>query len=121
MSSEEIVERVVERMGEETEKTAQALYIGHVKTAGGGLNIRRTPGGGVIGMLEAGEEVTVLGDEGAWLAIAYGSGIGYASKAYIVYEKAEEESMRFVIEDDAGNVFIPEGGYSVKMASGPID
>lgn len=99
----------------------QALYTGRVKTEIGGLNVRRTPGGEVIGMLERGEEVAVLGDEGTWLTIEYGDGIGYVSKMYIAYEKEAKETTRLVIEDEAGNVFIPEGGYSVRMATGPID
>lgn len=100
---------------------AEVLYIGRVETSSGALNVRETPGGSVMGMLEKGQEVTVLGEEGQWLTIAYGEGIGYAAKAYIAFAKSAQQTARIVIEDEAGNVFIPQGGYAARLAAGPID
>lgn len=102
-------------------RAAEALYIGRVETKSGGLNVRRTPGGEVMGMLGRGEAVTVLGEAGEWLTIAYGEGVGYAAKAYIQFAKSAQEAARIVIEDEAGNVFIPQGGYTARLATGPID
>lgn len=100
---------------------AQALYIGRVDTRSGALNVRQAPGGSVIGQIERGAEAPVLGEEGQWLQIAYGGGIGYVSRSFMAFAKHAEPAARLIIEDDEGNVFIPKGGFSVKMALGPID
>ena len=100
---------------------APALYIGRAETRGGALNVRQAPGGGVIGQLTPGEEAPVLGEEGQWLQIAYGDGIGYVSRSFMVWARSAEGTARLIIEDDAGNVFMPEGGFTLRMAEGPVD
>lgn len=98
-----------------------ALYIGRTETRGGALNVRRAPGGSVIGQLANGEEVPVLGAEGQWLQIEYDGGIGYVSRSFMTWARSAQQAARLIIEDDAGNVFMPEGGFTVKTAEGPID
>jgi len=105
--------------GAENEKAA--LYIGRVETRGGELNVREAPGGNMIGRLANGEEADVLGEEGQWLQIAYGEGIGYVSKSFMVWAKSAGQTARLIIEDEEGNVFIPAGGFTVKMHEGAID
>ena len=113
-------DRAESRTENRTEETGM-LYTGRVETQGGALNVRQTPGGSVIGQIERGQQVEVLGDTGKWLAIAYGGGLGYAAKEYIVFEGSAQKGARMVIEDEAGRTFIPEGGYTVRLAEGPID
>lgn len=103
------------------ETGAEALYTGRVETRGGVLNVRSAPGGEVIGQLAPGEEAAVLGEKDEWLQIAYGEGIGYVSKRFMVWAKSAEQTARLIIEDEKGNVFMPEGGFTVKLAAGPID
>lgn len=103
------------------EEAAQALYIGRVDTRSGALNVRQTPGGSVIGQIERGAEVPVLGEEGQWLQIAHGDGIGYVSRSFMAFARQAGQAARLIVEDDEGNVFIPKGGFSVRMAEGPID
>jgi len=89
------------------------------------LNVRSAPGkdGDVINKFFHGQSVTVLAhyDDG-WMFVQYGDSgkSGYVSGAYIekVGEMDEESVIRPqghpVITDDAGNTFIPVGGWRVK-------
>ena len=104
-----------------TESGSAALYIGRVETRGGELNVRQAPGGSVIGRLAPGEETQVLGEDGQWLQIAYADGIGYVSKSFMSWARSAEQTARLIIEDEAGNAFMPEGGFTVKLATGPVD
>ena len=101
---------------EQTER----LYTGRVELGRGTLNVRDAPQGRVIGQLKSGEMVDVLEDMGEWVRIASDTGEAYAAKRYIYFAQAAEAA-RFVIEDEAGHAFAPEGGFSVRLASGPID
>jgi len=103
------------------ENGGAAIYIGRVETRGGELNVRQAPGGDVFGRLAPGEEAAVLGEDGQWLQIAYGDGIGYVSKSFMSWARSAQQPARLIIEDEAGNVFMPEGGFTVKAATGPVD
>lgn len=96
------------------------LYTGRVELSRGTLNVRDAPEGRVTGQLSSGETVAVLEDNGEWVRIAYDTGEGYAAKRYIYFVQADAAA-RLVIEDEAGHAFAPEGGISVRIASGPID
>ena len=96
------------------------LYTGRVELDSGVLNVRTQPGGEVIGTIAGGEEVGVLGENGDWLEIVHGEGTAYAAKKYIRFVKAQQDA-RLIIEDDAGNVFIPVGGFAARIVSGAID
>ncbi|MGN0996465.1 MAG: SH3 domain-containing protein [Candidatus Ventricola sp.] len=110
-------------MEEETVGAAEnaALYIGRVDTRSGALNVRRTPGGSVMGSVARGESVRVIGEEGEWLAIEYEDGVGYVSKRFVSWERSAQRAARLVIEDEEGNTFLPKGGFTVRLSDGPID
>lgn len=97
----------------------QGLYVGRVEVSGM-LNVRAEPGGTVIGSLAPGEEVDVLRDEGEWVEIAYGDGMGYAAKRYICFAQARQDA-RIIITDEEGFAFTPAGGFTLRIAAGPID
>ena len=101
------------------QQETQGLYVGRVETKGT-LNVRAAPGGTIIGSLSPGEEVDVLRDEGEWVEIAYGNGTGYAAKRYICFAQAKQEA-RIVITDEEGIAFAPAGGFTLRIASGPVD
>lgn len=101
------------------QQEAKALYVGRVEVSGM-LNVRAAPGGSVIGCLAPGEEVDVLSDEGEWVEIAYKNGMGYAAKRYICFAQAKQEA-RIVITDEEGIAFTPAGGFTLRIASGPVD
>ncbi|MGN0775230.1 MAG: SH3 domain-containing protein [Candidatus Ventricola sp.] len=101
------------------EQEAQGLYVGRVETKGT-LNVRAAPGGAIIGSLSPGDEVQVLRDEGEWVEIAWAGGTGYAAKRYICFARAKQEA-RIVITDEEGIAFTPAGGFTLRLASGPID
>lgn len=101
------------------EQETQSLYVGRVEVSGM-LNVRSAPDGAVIGRLEPGEEVDVLRDEGEWVEIAYAGGTGYAAKRYICFAQARQEA-RIIITDEEGVVFAPAGGFTLRIAAGPID
>lgn len=68
-----------------TVSQAATVTTGIVNTSSSNLNVRNGPGKtySVIGSLGKGTQVTILGDEGDWYKIQYGSGEGYVSKQYI--------------------------------------
>ena len=47
------------------------------------VNMRKAPEGEVITVLNAGAEVTVLGQNGAWYMISYNGSVGYVASSYI--------------------------------------
>ena len=101
------------------EQETQSLYVGRVEVSGM-LNVRSAPDGAVIGRLEPGEEVDVLKDEGEWVEIAYAGGTGYAAKRYICFAQVRQEA-RIIITDEEGVAFAPAGGFTLRIAAGPID
>ena len=101
------------------EQETQCLYVGRVEVSGT-LNVRDAPGGSVIGSLARGQEVDVLSDEGEWVKIACAGGTGYAAKRYICFAQAKQEA-RIVITDEEGFAFTPVGGFTLRIAAGPID
>jgi len=98
----------------------ESLYTGRVELRSGKLNVRDNPEGKVIHQLEAGSMVEVLLDEGEWVKIGFEGGIGYAAKQYICFAQAKQE-VRLVIEDEEGKAYTPKGGFTLRIASGPID
>ena len=68
-----------------TVSQAATVTTGTVNTSSSNLNVRNGPGKtySVIGSLGKGTPVTILGEEGDWYKIQYGSGEGYVSKQYI--------------------------------------
>jgi|GEM_PF-3541824 len=67
---------------QEEEKPSQK---GTVKTATGVcLNLRKTPGGAVIGLIPNGTEVEILEDKGEWLLIKSGKTQAYVVSKFIV-------------------------------------
>ena len=97
------------------------LYTGRVKTSGGVLNVRSTPGGPVVGTLASGDEVEVLADEGAWVRISYGAmEEGYVSKQYVIFKQAASDA-RLVVTDEEGNAFALGSEATVRIVSGEID
>ena len=99
---------------------AEALYVGRVELGEGVLNVRSEPGGSVIGQLQKGDLVNVLEDLGEWVKIAGAGTEGFAAKRYICFAQSVQR-MRLVIEDEAGNAFVLEGGFVLRMTDGPID
>ena len=108
-------------MQKETNGTGSALYVGCVDTRSGALNVRAEPGGGVIGSVARAETVRVIADEGEWLGIEYGDGVGYVEKRFIRFAQAAGETGRLVMRDAEGNVFLPKGECTLRIAEGPID
>jgi len=98
----------------------KTLYTGRVVLDGGVLNVRSEPGGSVIGTIENGAQVEVLGDEGEWLVIAYAQEAGCVAKRYVRFEGVTQ-NVQVVIEDEAGNTFLPGGGFAVRVVMGAID
>ena len=96
------------------------LYTGRVEIRNGVLNVRSAPDGPVTDTLEAGKEVQVLSDEGAWVQIAYGNSEGYAAKQYIVFKEAQKDA-RLVVSDGEEHAFVIEGEATIKIAAGAID
>lgn len=87
-------------------------WTGTVSTRGDRLNVRETPAGRVVGQIENGAAVQVLGDAGEWLAVAYGEGQGFVAKQYVALD-ASAPRMRIV--DSQGNAFEPVGGFTVSV------
>ena len=111
-----------EETADATESTeSEALYIGRVDTRSGALNVRRTPGGTVIGTVARGESVRVIGEEGEWLAIEHEGDVGYVSRRFVSWARSAQQTARLVIEDEEGNTFLPKGGFTVRLSNGPID
>jgi len=88
-----------------------------VRTKGGRLNVRRAPQGSVIGGLENGSAVEILSESGGWMRIAFDGGEGYVSEDYV--ERKVFTGARIRIIDEAGNLFIPEGNFTI--STGEID
>lgn len=62
---------------------------GYVK-ANGGLNVRSkaTASSAIIGALENGKSVTIIGESAGWYQIRFNSGNGFVSKDYIVFNSS---------------------------------
>lgn len=98
----------------------KCLYTGRVELDGGVLNVRRTPEGQVIGALENGAEVSVLGQNGDWLEVTHGTGAGYIAARYVRFVRAPQDA-QLILEDGAGNTFMPVGGFTARIVTGEID
>lgn len=107
----------VERAGEKEETALTKTAV--VRTQGGKLNMRKAPGGEVIARIDNGSRVSVLEQEGEWLRIETEDGKkGYVSAAYIEIEGEGSEDGQIRIVDAKGNVFLPQGSFTVSVAKG---
>lgn len=92
------------------------LYRAKVATRKDPLSLREAPKDGrVIARIPKGAIVDVMSED-SWPLIEYEGMRGYASMAYL--ERIEEdtaEEMRLVLTDEAGNTWIPEGGFSAQL------
>ena len=62
----------------------EVLWRGVAHAASGSsVNIRREPGGAVIGRMALGSEVDVVGEAPGWLTILHGGGIAYMNSAFV--------------------------------------
>ena len=98
----------------------KSLYTGRIELESGMLNVRAKPEGEVIGALENGAEVSVLGQNGDWLEVTHGTGTGYIAARYVRFVRAPQDA-RLIIEDGAGNTFMPVGGFTARIVTGEID
>lgn len=113
------VHRYIEVEQETESEAGDMLYRARVKTQGGKLNVRKTPGGEVIARLNDGSRVDVLSEEGEWLRIETEEGErGYVSAAYIEREAETNGGEQIRIVDAQGNVFFPQGSFTVSLAKG---
>ena len=107
------------------------IWTGVVTTESGRLNIRKGLGTeySIIGSLNKGEKVDIIAEKNGWGQL--GDSIdGWVSLKYITHLPSEESApepsepaaegeligefeIQTVITDAAGNVFYPEGGFSV--------
>lgn len=105
-----------------------AIYTARVATKEDPLSLRESPENGeVIERMPMGAVVDVL-REGEWALVQYEGLQGYAAQRYLErIEEGEEEGQagqagneetdgrRLVLTDDAGNTWIPAGGFSAVM------
>lgn len=97
--------------------TMSRLYRAKVVTKEEPLRMRDAPvNGRVIAKIPKGAVVSVL-SEGEWPLIECDGMQGYASAMYLerIIEEENESGMRLVLTDEAGNTWIPEGGFHVQM------
>lgn len=80
------------------------------------LCLREAPKTGrVIARMPTGTAVQASGD-GEWLSVEYNGMQGYASAQYLKkMGLSEARGMRLVLTDEAGNTWIPEGGFSAEI------
>lgn len=104
------VHRYIQIEGEQMSR----LYRAKVATKEDSLRLRDAPvSGRVIAKIPRGAAVSVM-SEGEWPLVEYDGMQGYASAAYLK-RMEEENGMRLVLTDEAGNTWIPEGGFHVQM------
>lgn len=111
----------IHRCIEVEEEEMNTIYRARIATREDPLSLRDAPENGrVIARMPMGAQVDVL-REGDWALVEYEGMQGYAARRYLERieegEKEAEEtgSMRLVLTDDAGNTWIPEGGFSARM------
>ncbi len=77
-----------------TVSNAATITVGTVATNSSPLSVRKGPGTSYtkIGSLTKGSQVTIIGEEGDWYKILFGSGEGYVSKTYISDVHTVEEN-----------------------------
>ena len=77
-----------------TVSNAATITVGTVATNSSPLSVRKGPGTNYtkIGSLTKGSQVTIIGEEGDWYKILFGSGEGYVYKTYISDVHTVEEN-----------------------------
>ena len=101
---------------DEAEEVTGNMYEARIVTKKDPLSLRDAPGKGrVIARMPRGAIVEVI-SEGEWSLVSYEGIQGYALHEYLARtEEEEREILRMVLTDDRGNMWIPEGGFSVQM------
>ncbi|MBR5560179.1 MAG: SH3 domain-containing protein [Clostridia bacterium] len=90
---------------------------GTVRTQGGMLNVRASAGGRVIAQIENGTKAEILSASGEWLNIRLEDGTqGVVSAAYIERTDAQQARAQIRIVDAQGNIFMPQGCFTVSLA-----
>ena len=103
----------------ESEPMEEAIGSVVVATESGGLNIRETAGGAVIGNAPKGAVLELLSDSGNWWRVRYNEVVGYASKAFLQPHSGgiDVSATGAIIIDSVGNRFEPVGSWSVHFGS----
>jgi len=87
---------------------------GTVVTGGGKLNVRDEPYGKIIGTLQNGSEVEILGTKGDWMHVDFGEeNTGYVFAAYIAQRYPKKRFIR--ITDASGDVYDLTDAFTVKV------
>lgn len=110
------IHRYIEAKGE----AMNTIYRARIATKEDPLSLRSMPENGeVIARMPMGAVVDVM-REGEWALVQYEGIQGYAAQRYLERIEAEEkeeetDGRRLVLTDDAGNTWIPQGGFSAVM------
>lgn len=54
------------------------------------LNVRKTPGGNVVGLLKSGDAVDVISDKDGWLKIRYENFLAWVNGEFVAVEVRSE-------------------------------
>lgn len=91
------------------------IYRAKVMTKEHPLSLRDAPKSGrVIGKIPKDAIVDVM-SEGEWPLVVWEGNEGYASGAYLQRTEEQAGGICMVLTDEAGNTWIPQGGFSVQM------
>ena len=107
----------IHRHIEAKRESMNTIYRARVVTKEDPLCLRDAPeNGGVIARMPMGAVVDVM-REGEWALVLYEGIQGYAAQRYLerIEEEEETDGRRLVLTDDAGNIWIPQGGFSAAM------
>ncbi|MBQ8620320.1 MAG: C40 family peptidase [Clostridia bacterium] len=105
----------VHRYIETEEMRMNVIYRARVATKEDPLSLRDAPErGNVIARMPIGAMVDVM-REGDWALILYEGVQGYAAGRYLERIDEQEQEKQLVLTDEAGNTWIPEGGFSLQM------
>ena len=100
---------------EEEGRHTEGMETARVQTDGGRLRIRSGPGlaYGTLGSVPNGTMVEIL-EDGEWPRVRANGLEGYLMGEFLIRQEPDVETVgNWMIMDDGGNVFIPEGGWRV--------
>ena len=90
--------------------TSTACFAAAGTVTASSLNVRTAPWSTVVGRLEYGTPVEVLGSENGWYQIRFGEGIGYVFSDYVLHtEEAPAEETEAVISEEVA----PSAGENI--------